>query len=85
MDKLKVDALGKAIFASLMENGLNEAEAVAGLALGAVMRLAYDSQSFPQLLTKIEKLTPIFTAYAKANITQFEAAMQTKENFNVKN
>ena len=84
MNREAINALGGKIFQTLLEDELTEAEVVSALAIGITMRLAYGTESFEQLIQKLEKLNPIFLSYAKQNIELIQAAQKAKAEAEVK-
>jgi len=73
-----IDALAGKLFEDLLSSELSEAETVQALAIAITLRLAYQTETFEQLLEKLDNLHPIFMQHAKINIEALAAAQHAK-------
>jgi len=78
MSKEAINKLGGTIFNLLVQNELSEAEIVEALSIGITLRLAYQTETFEQLLEKLDNLHPIFMQHARINIEALAAAQHAK-------
>ena len=83
MNQQEIEKLAGRLFSTLFESSLSEAEIVSALAIAITMRLAHDSETMDEVISKLEKLAPIFIAYAKTNLAAFEAAQQAKHGIGI--
>ena len=83
MNQSEIEKLAGRLFNTLFESGLSEAEVVAALSIAVTMRLAHDSETMDEVITKLEALAPIFISYAKTNLAAFEAAQQAKHGIGI--
>ena len=60
------------------DTGLSEAEAVAAFALGFIMRIATQTSTVEELATKVDRMSDLFKSYARAHVSEFEAALKAK-------
>ena len=79
VNREKMEKAAEALFSTMLEHELSEAECVSTIALVLCMRLAYASRDIDQLLAKLETFPGIFLHYARANLSTAQSAILAKE------
>lgn len=68
-NRQKIEKTSGQLFSCLLQNDLTEAEVVSSITMALAMRVAYDSNSLEELISKIDKAQELFGNYARANLS----------------
>ena len=79
LDKAKVEKASAQLFSVVLENELNEAEAMSAIIMTLAMRTAYACRTMEELDSKLAKAAEFFQSYYRINLSSIQSAMLAKE------